>query len=88
MRQPVGAAAAGPVIGNEHGVRPDRAHHHRLQRDRRAARRYLHPVTVFDAELLGEPRVDLESRLRILLDQRTDAAGLRAGEILAHDAAR
>ena len=34
-----------------------------------------------------QPRVHLDARLRILIDQRTDAARLRAGEKLADDAA-
>ena len=42
---------------------------------------------VADAVLFGETRMKLEFRLGILLDERADAAGLRAGEVLADDPA-
>ena len=45
------------------------------------------PVAVRDAELRREPRVHLDARLGVLIDQRADAARLRAGEELADDAA-
>ena len=45
------------------------------------------PVAVGDAELRGEPRMHLDARLGILLDQRADAPRLRARQELADDAA-
>ena len=59
----------------------------RLQRDRAAAGFGGGPVAVGDAELLGEPRMHLDARLGVLIDQRADAARLRAGEELADHAA-
>ena len=85
--QLVGAFLAGPVIGNEDRVGADRGDDHRLKCDGAAARFGGRPVVVFDAELLREARVDLDARLGILIDQRADAARLRAGEELADDAA-
>ena len=52
-----------------------------------APRRDRDPVAVGDAVLLGQPRMDLEPRLGILIDQRADPARLRAGEVLADHAA-
>ena len=37
-----------PVVGNEDRVGTDRAHHHRLQGDRGAARRDRHPIAGAD----------------------------------------
>ena len=55
--------------------------------DRAAPGLARRPVAVGDAELLGEARVELEPRLGVLLDERADAARLRAREELADDAA-
>src|SRR6185503_13864250 len=40
------------------------------------------------AEFFGEPRMHLDARLRILVNERADPSSLRAGKELAHDAAR
>ena len=44
-----------------------------------------HEVAVDDAELDRQAGMDLAERFGVLLDQRTDAAGLGAGEVLADD---
>ena len=87
MGQAVGAAAAGPVVGNEDGVGPDGAHHHRLQRDGGAAGGHRDPIAGADAVLFRELRMKLQLGLGVLIHQRPDAARLGAGEILAHHAA-
>ncbi len=43
---------------------------------------------VCDAVLLRQPRMELQPRLGVLIDQRADAPRLRAGEVLADHAAR
>src|SRR5690348_872786 len=60
----VRALFAWPVVRDEDRVRPDRGHHHRAERHRAASRFSRRPVVVADAELPGEPRVDLEAWLR------------------------
>ena len=85
-RQPVDALRAGPVIGHEDRVRPDRRHHLRPQGELAPARFDRRPVAVGDAEPVRQPRVDLDARLRVLIDQRPDAPRLRAREELADHA--
>src|SRR5690242_10708222 len=85
--QLVGALRSGPVVGDEDGVRADGGHHLRLEGHRAAARLCRRPVAIGDAQLLGEPGVQLDARRGVLLHQRADAPGLRAGEELAHHAA-
>src|SRR5262249_59157645 len=46
-----------------------------------------HALSIAHLEALGEPRMHLDARLRVLVDERSDAARLRAGEELRHDAA-
>ena len=52
-----------------------------------APRRHGDEVAVGDADLLGEPRVHLAQRLGVLVDERGDAPGLGAGQVLADDPA-
>ena len=87
MRQQVRGSPAGPVVGNEHRVGPDRLDDVHLRHDRRAPCRDLCPVTRLDGVRLRQARMHLDLGLGILLDERTDAPGLRAREIVAHDAA-
>ena len=65
-----------------------RFHDRRPQGADAAARFDPYPVAVLNPLFLGELRVYLDARLGILIDQRTDAARLRAGQVLADDAAR
>ena len=74
------------MIRNEDGVGPDRRDDHRAKRQRPAAGFDGGPFAVLDAVAFCEPRVDLDSRLRILLDERADAPSLRTGQKLADDA--
>src|SRR5215468_3260016 len=84
--QLVGALRSRPVVGDEDGVRPDGRHHLGLEGHRAPSRFGGGPLSVGDAELLGEPRMQLDARLGVLLDQRADPPGLGAGEELAHHA--
>src|SRR5262249_39083652 len=86
-RELVGALRSGPVVGNEDGVRPDGRHHLGLEGHRAPARLGGGPLSVGDAELLGEPRVQLDARLGVLLHQRADAPGLGAGDGLTDHSA-
>ena len=81
------ALRAGPVVRDEHGVGPDGVDHVGRQRDRAAPRGDGDEVAVGDAERLGEARVHLAQRLRVLGDERGDAPGLRARQVLRHDPA-
>src|SRR5215469_7907118 len=81
--QLVGALRSGPVIGDEDGVRPDGGHHLGLEGHRATARLRGGPLPVGDAQLLGEPRVQLDAWLGVLLHQRADPPGLGSGEELA-----
>src|SRR5262245_52164240 len=85
--QLVGALRSRPVVGDEDRVRPDGGHHLGLEGHRAPARLRGGPVPVGDAQLLGEPRMQLDARLGVLLHQRADPPGLGAGEELTHDAA-
>jgi len=87
MGQAIGAAAAGPVVGDEDGVGPNGAHHHGLQRDGGAAGGHRDPIAGADAVLFGELRMQFQLGLGVLIYQRADTARLGAGEILAHHAA-
>src|SRR5581483_6356664 len=78
---------SGPVVRDKDRVRADGGDDHRLEGDRAATGFGGGPIVVLDAELFREARVDLDSRLRVLIDQRADASGLRAGEKLADDSA-
>src|SRR5580698_1350773 len=86
MRQPVRASPAGPVVGDEHRIRANRLHHHGLQGDLVATRGHVDPDSVIYLALLGEPGMDFQPWIWILLDETADTARLRAGEILTHDA--
>ena len=81
--QPVDALPPGPVVGDEHRVRADRATtwHRSVRLPARDSDR--HPVAVVDRQLAGEARVQLQQRLRVLVDQRTDPPRLGAREELA-----
>ena len=79
------AFVAGPVVRDEDRVGPDRGHHVGRQANRTATRGDGDTVTVGDAESLRELGVDLAQRLGVLVDQRGDAPGLGAGEVLADD---
>ena len=76
------------MIGNEHGVGANRPHDLRPQRDFSAAALDGHPLAIGNRMLLCQLRMNLDARLGILLDERTNPARLRAGEELADDASR
>ena len=71
----VGGLGAGPVVGDEDGVGPDRVDHVRRQVIVAAPRRDGDEVAVGDAEPLGELRVHLAQRLGVLGDERRRCAG-------------
>ena len=85
MCQHVRAFLVSPVIGNEHGVGPDRTHNAGLKGDIGPPGRDRHPVLFHDAMLLRKARVNLDARFRIDVDQPADAPGLRARKILTDD---
>src|SRR5215472_11934604 len=87
MRQAVGTASARPVVGNENGVGSNCLHHHCLECDLAAARSGGYPIAVLDSILPGETRVNFDSGIRILIEETADTPRLRAGKILADDAA-
>ena len=66
------------MIGNEHRVGTDGAHHHRLQGDRSPPRRDYHPVAGANAVLGRQAWMEFQFRFGVLIDQRADAACLRA----------
>src|ERR1700751_2065861 len=86
MRQPVRASPTGPMVGDEHCIQANRPHHHGLQGDLVSTRGHGDPISVIYLVLLGEPRMDLQSWIWILLEKTADSARLRAGEILTHNA--
>ncbi len=67
MGQPVCAARARPVIRNKDGVGPDGLHHHGSKRRSIAPRCHRHPVSVMNAVLLRQARMNLHSRFGILI---------------------
>ena len=77
-----------PVIRDEHRVGPNGLHDLRADDDRAAAALDADEIAVGDAERLGQARMDLAERLRVLVDERADAARLRARQILRHHASR
>ena len=79
------AAGAGPVVGDEDRVGPDRRDDLGRQRDLAAPRRDGDQVAVGDTERLGEPGVHLAERFGVLGDEPSDASGLGAGQVLADD---
>ena len=83
----VGGPVQRPVIGDEDRVGADGLHHLRADDDRAAPAFDADEVAVGDAERRRQARMHLAQRLRILIDQRADAARLRAGEVLRHHAA-
>jgi len=88
MRQAICALAARPMIRNENRVGPDCPDDHGWHLDFRAPSGHDHQIPVLDAMLLGEARMNFDTWLRILIDQRSNPARLCAGQVLAHDAAR
>ena len=88
MGEPVGAASAGPVIRNEDSIGTNGLHDHGANGQIVAASGDRDPVAVLDSMLLGQPRMNFSPRLRILVHQCADAAGLGARKILADHAAR
>ena len=85
MRKTICAARAGPVVRNENRVGTDGLNDHGANRDVVASRRYGDPIAVFYAVLVGEARVEFCTRFGILIDQGSNAARLRTGQILADD---
>jgi len=79
MSQPIHAFRSGPMVRNENRIGPDRSHHCRLHSHFAAARRHDYPVLILNIMRSGEPRVDLDARLRVLIHQGAYAARLRAG---------
>src|SRR6266702_811801 len=64
---------------NEKRIGPDRSYHCRLHSHFAAARRHDYPVLILNIVRGGEPRVDLDARLRVLIHKGAYAARLRAG---------
>src|SRR4029453_7542547 len=81
-RQLIGALAARPVIRNEDRVRPNLRHDLRAQRNGSTSGLGRRPIAVRDAQLRREPWMELDTRFRILLNERTDASSLRSGQEL------
>src|SRR5688572_4679185 len=88
MREQVRAPPARPMVRDEDRIRPYGSDHHRFENDLAAPRCHFHPVRIRDAQPCRQARVDLDSRLRVLLNQRPDSPRLRAGEIHVDRATR
>src|SRR5213595_1747192 len=73
------AGRSEPMVRNEKPTGPDPSHHCRLHPHFAAARRHDYPVLILNIMRSGEPRVDLDARLRVLIHQGAYAARLRAG---------
>ncbi len=78
----IGGFFAGPMVGDEYGVRPDGFYYLRGHLNLAAAGADTHSVAIGDAETFCEVRVYFTKRLGVLVDQHANAAGLGAAEVL------
>jgi hypothetical protein len=81
----VGLLAAGPVVGDEHRVGPDRLDDLGRHGHLAAPRRDPDEVAGRDPERSASRGCSLDQRLGVLVDQRADPAGLGARQELADD---
>src|SRR5690242_10774556 len=86
MSQTVRAAPAWPVIGNKDGVGANRFHNHGLQRYVATPGSDRDPVTILDAVLFRQSRMNLHARIGKLVEKPSDTARLRSRKVLAHNA--
>ena len=75
------------MIWNENRIGPNRGYHHCSQCKCSSPGFNRGQIAISNAETLGKARVHLDPGFRILIDERTDAASLGSGKILAHDTA-